>query len=447
MGRTTRRIAKAARKTRSGTEIVPYSVGNGLPKALMDRMRAWRERVGALMKHGMDFRHMPLKELSAYVRDMNRANIDVPVPVLDQLALLRSVNNNRAPVPGYRTGASNKNPLVVLASPNIYSPPLEMPRARLSRVNTSRLMPTNGTIEASNLFRAVDPKTGISLANVPRTLPTRVTGGMIPTGHKRPLADAMGNGASSSARYYIRRFNMPGNPMYEYMESTGKFAPAEGRRWEPPAPIRQGRLVVPPPGYAATSSMGMGRPSKSARQNREVRFRANENPETYVAVPALGEPPIGRANRRRYGMWNPAMAAPDAGAVPPSPFAAPPAGAVPPSPFAAAAAAQQLPVVIVGPPASPPPVPVFSPASPPMPPPFSLAGPPGTPPPSPPPPPTPSIPRTTRNRPQLVVQPTPPSAPAAAGPKLLTPDDMLRLARRRAAVSGQPTGHLYNWDD
>lgn len=308
MGRTTRRIAKAVRKTRSGTEIVPYSVGNGLPKALMDRMRAWRERVGALMKHGMDFRHMPLKELSAYVRDMNRANIDVPVPVLDQLALLRSVNNNRTPVPGYRTGASNKNPLVVLASPNIYSPPLEMPRARLSRANTSRLMPTNGTIEASNLFRAVDPKTGISLANVPRALPTRVTGGMIPTGHKRPLADAMGNGASSSARYYIRRFNMPGNPMYEYMESTGKFAPAEGRRWEPPAPIRQGRLVVPPPGYAATSSMGMGRPSKSARQRLDVRMAANENPETYVAVRAQSEPPIGRANRRRYGMWNPPAA-------------------------------------------------------------------------------------------------------------------------------------------
>lgn len=302
MGRTTRRIAKAARKTRSGTDIVPYSVGNGLPKALMDRMRAWRERVGALMKHGMDFRHMPLKELSAYVRDMNRANINVPVPVLDQLTLLRSANN-KTPVPGYRAGAASKNPLVVLASPNIYSPPLEMPRARLSRANTSRLMPANGTIEASNLFRAVDPKTGISLANVPRTLPTRVTGGMIPTGHKRPLADAMGNGASSSARYYIRRFNMPGNPMYEYMESTGKFAPTEGRRWEPPAPIRQGRLVVPPPGYAATSSMG--RPSKSARQNREVRFRANENPETYAAVLAPGEPPIGRANRRRYGMWNP----------------------------------------------------------------------------------------------------------------------------------------------
>lgn len=407
MGRTTRRLAKAARKTRSGTEIVPYTIGNGLPKSHMDRMRAWRERVGALMKHGMDFRHMPLKELSAYVRDMNRANIDVPVPVLNQLALLRSVNKT-PPVPGYRTGAAKKNPLVVLSSPNIYAPPLEMPRARLSRANVSRLMPSNGTIEASNLFRAVDPKTGISLANVPRTLPTRVTGGVIPTGHKRPLADAMGNGASSSARYYIRRFNMPGNPMYDYMESTGKFAPAEGRTWEPPAPIRQGRLVVPPPGYAATSSVGMGRPSKSARQKLDVRFAANANPETYVAVLAPGEPPIGRANRRRYGMWNPA-------------------------PVRAAQAPPQqmgLPVYQGGPPPPPPDandgwdLDLSAPGSPPLADPAAGVGAlpvtpaPTTPPPAPdtppPPPPRPAYLQTVyrRARPRLDVYPS----PAAAGP-------------------------------
>lgn len=400
MGRTTRRLAKAARKTRSGTEIVPYTIGNGLPKSHMDRMRAWRERVGALMKHGMDFRHMPLKELSAYVRDMNRANIGVPVPVLDQLALLRSVNKT-PPVPGYRTGAAKKNPLVVLSSPNIYAPPLEMPRARLSRANVSRLMPSNGTIEASNLFRAVDPKTGISLANVPRTLPTRVTGGVIPTGHKRPLADAMGNGASSSARYYIRRFNMPGNPMYEYMESTGKFAPTEGRMWEPPAPIRQGRLVVPPPGYAATSSMGMGRPSKSARQKRDVRFAANTSPETYAAVLAPGEPPIGRANRRRYGMWNPGPAAPQV-------------------------APMGLPVYQGGPPPPPPPgandgwdLDLPAPDSPPLPDPAAGVGvipgtpAPTTPPPAPDTPPTPPPPGTSlRRRQRLDVYPS----PAAAGP-------------------------------
>lgn len=432
MGRTTRRIAKAARKTRSGTDIVPYTIGNGLPKALMDRMRAWRERVGALMKHGMDFHHMPLKELSAYVRDMSRANIEVPVPVLDQLALLRSVN--KTPVPGYRTGAAKKNPLVVLASPNIYSPPLEMPRARLSRANTSRLMPTNGTIEASNLFRAVDPKTGISLANVPRTLPTRVTGGMIPTGHKRPLADAMGNGTSSSARYYIKRFNMPGNPTYEYMQSAGKFAPAEGRTWEPPAPVRQGRLVVPPPGYAATSSMGMGRPSKSARQKLDVRFAANASPETYAAVLAPGEPPIGRANRRRYGMWNPAPAA--AGAAP-APAAAGGVVANPQLLMARGRVGQRggpllQPGGIIGLPpyqgAAPPPPPagdndgwdldLSAPDSPPLPDPAAGVGvipgtpAPTTPPPAPdtppPPPPGPSL----RRRQRLDVYPS----PAAAGP-------------------------------
>lgn len=424
MGRTMRRIAKAARKTRSGTEIVPYTVGNAIPKADMDRMRAWRERAGDLVKHGMDFRHMPLKELSACVRDLNRANVHVPQHVLEHLSLLRSVKN-KTPVPGYRTGAAKKNPLVVLASPNIYSPPLEMPRARLSRANTSRLMPANGTIEAPNLFRAVDPKTGISLSNVPRTLPTRVSGGMIPTGHKRPLADAMGNGTSSSARYYIKRFNMPGNPMYDYMESAGKFAPAEGRRWEPPAPIRQGRLVVPPPGYAATSSMGMGRPSKSARQKRDVRFRANENPETYAAVRAAGEPPIGRANRRRYGMWNP-------GPVAQAPALAP-----------AGAGGVAHPELLMGrrgpvvglPPyqgAPPPPPPndandgwdldFPSPASPPMQDPAAGVGDiPGTPAPSTPPPapatppPLPPGRPSLRRRPQLLVYPTPPS-PAAATP-------------------------------